>query len=89
MDETKEEQFDGMLADIKREDVENLAKSAGILATWMTERRYTIAEQLVITELVRASLVSSYVLMVTQHAISKTGERIVSRGSLGANPVLN
>lgn len=60
MDETKKEEFKERLESLMREDIDDLAKTAGILASWMADQEYTIAEQLAITELIRATVLVSY-----------------------------
>jgi uncharacterized protein YgfB (UPF0149 family) len=58
--ENREEEFKEKLDSLMREDIDDLAKTAGILASWMSDQEYTIAEQLTIIELIRATVLVSY-----------------------------
>jgi len=71
MDQTKEEEFEEKLESIMREDVDDLSKTAGILASWMSDQKYTIAEQLTILEIIRATVVASYMTGVVREEIKK------------------
>lgn len=81
MNEKKEpeqkEQFEERIDDIRRDRVDNLTRSARTLIVWMTEQRYTVAEQLVIIELVHASVLGSYMLNIAQAEIDGVGKRVV------------
>ena len=71
MDQTEEEEFKEKLESIMREDVDDLAKTAGILASWMSDQKYTIAEQLVILELIRTTVVTGFMTALTRKEIEK------------------
>lgn len=66
----KEEAFKEKLESLMRGEIDDLAKTAGILASWMSEQEYTIAEQLTILELVRATVLVAYMT----GAVRKHGE---------------
>lgn len=67
----KKEEFEAKIASIMRDDVADLAGTAGILASWMTEQEYTIAEQLVILELIRATILTAYTSSVIRQELEK------------------
>ena len=51
------------LDELRRDRVEDLANTAQLLGSWMSDQDYTIAEQLTITELLRSSVLVVYIQM--------------------------
>ena len=51
------------LNQLRRDRVEDLANTAQLLGSWMSDQNYTIAEQLTITELLRSSVLVVYIQM--------------------------
>ena len=49
------------LNQLRRDRVEDLANTAQLLGSWMSDQNYTIAEQLTITELLRSSVLVVYI----------------------------
>jgi len=65
------EEFEEKIASVMRDSVDDLAKTAGILATWMAEQKYTIAEQLAILELVRSTILAGFMTSMVRNEIEK------------------
>jgi len=89
MDEAKEEQFEERLDDIRRDAAENLTKTASVLAGWLAEKKYTVAEQFIIIELLRASILAGYVTAVTHQHIIKLNNPVRKSDARSLDPSLN
>lgn len=48
---------------LRKDRVEDLATTASLLGSWMSDRKYTIAEQLATVELLRSSILANYIQM--------------------------
>lgn len=61
---TEKEEVDKMeqtLDHLRRDRVDDLAGTASLLGSWMSDQKYTIAEQLSILELLRSSILVNYI----------------------------
>lgn len=65
------EKMDQALNQLRRDRVEDLATTAGLISSWMSDQKYTIAEQLAVTELLRSSLLVNYIQMQQMEGMAK------------------
>ena len=70
-DKNDTDKMEEKLNQLRRDRVEDLAVAASLLGSWMHDRKYTIAEQLAITELVRSSVLVSYIQMQQMEGMEK------------------
>ena len=65
------EKMENILDRFSRDRVGDLANTAHLLGSWMSEKNYTIAEQLSILELLRSSLIINYAQMQQMEGMAK------------------
>ena len=57
------DEMEQTLDHLRRDRVADLAGTASLLGSWMSDQKYTIAEQLSILELLRSSILVNYIRM--------------------------
>lgn len=62
-DENNGDKMEKMINQLGRDRIDDLANTASILGSWMSDQKYTIAEQLSIIELLRSSILVNYIQM--------------------------
>jgi hypothetical protein len=55
------DKMEDALNQLRRDRVDDLASTASLLGSWMSEKKYTIAEQLSTLELLRSSILVNYI----------------------------
>jgi dsDNA-binding SOS-regulon protein len=56
---------------LRRDRVDDLAGTASLLGSWMSDQKYTIAEQLAILELLRSSILVNYIRREQMEGMAK------------------
>jgi len=80
------DEMEQQLNRLNRDRVDDLAIVAHLLGSWMSERKYTIAEQISIAELLRSSILVNYIQIAQMDGMVKfveehPGARIVMAGA--------
>ena len=66
-----DDEMEQTLNHLRRDRMEDLAVTAHLLASWMSDQKLTIAEQLATIELLRSSILVNYVQMVETNNIRR------------------
>jgi uncharacterized phage-like protein YoqJ len=72
IEDTEEvDKMEQTLDHLRRDRVDDLASTASLLGSWMSEKKYTIAEQLSILELLRSSILVNYIRLQQMEGMAK------------------
>jgi hypothetical protein len=69
--EDGKEKMEDALNQLRRDRVDDLAGTASLLGSWMSDKKYTIAEQLSILELLRSSILVNYIRREQMQGMAK------------------
>jgi|GEM_PF-3322276 len=70
-DKNNVDEMEEKLEHLLRERITDLTKTASLLGSWMSDQRLTLAEQLTVVELLRASLLVNYMERVRTSSVEK------------------
>ena len=69
--EDGKEKMEQTLNQLRKDRVDDLAGTASLLGSWMSDQKYTIAEQLSILELLRSSILVNYIRREQMQGMAK------------------
>ncbi|MCK4528950.1 hypothetical protein KAW18_16415 [candidate division WOR-3 bacterium] len=70
-DVNDDDKMEHTLNQLRRDRVDDLAGTASLLGSWMSDQKYTIAEQLATIELLRSSILVNYIRMQQMEGMEK------------------
>ena len=65
------DEMEHTLNQLRRDRVDDLAQTASLLGSWMSDQKYTVAEQLATIELLRSSILMNYIQIKQMEGMAK------------------